>query len=209
MEETFGTTVKRGGKYCVAGAAGNKSCQNTSYTNGISMHRFPKNEETRRKWTNFVRRHRPNFSPTSTSHLCSAHFAPTSFTRRLDIGIGDGVNLNRTLQSGVFPTEDTVISTAEEKGPTVTPRERRQLVRSLVNDQLPPSLNEDQNEDHYEPVAHELNEQLKMQETRKAQKQANEKTNAHQQKRAPCCRKCNLPMKGHPRGHCQSNEATL
>ena len=127
MEETFRTTVKRGGKYCVAGAAGNKSCQNTSYTNGISMHRFPKNEETRRKWTNFVRRHRPNFSPTSTSHLCSAHFAPTSFTRRLDIGIGDGVNLNRTLQSGAFPTEDTVISTAEEKGPTVTPRQRRQV----------------------------------------------------------------------------------
>eukprot|EP00795_Rhopilema_esculentum_P010133 gene10133-18796_t len=57
--------------------------------------------------------------------------------------------------SRAFPTEDTVISTAEEKGPTVTPLERRQLVRSLVNDQLPPSLNEDQNEDHYEPVAHE------------------------------------------------------
>ena len=102
MEETFGTTVKRGGMYCLAGANGNKSCQNTSYTNGISMHRFPKNEETFEETTNFVRRHRPNFSPISTSHLCSAHFALTSFTRRLDIGIGDGVNLNRTLQSGAF-----------------------------------------------------------------------------------------------------------
>ena len=35
---------KRGGRYCVAGGPGSTSCTNTSYTSGIKMHQFPKDE---------------------------------------------------------------------------------------------------------------------------------------------------------------------
>ena len=88
--------MKRGGKYCVAGFPNGESRQITSYSNGISM--FYKTEETRKKWISFVRRHRPNFRPTSSSHLCSAHFKATCFTRRQGIEI-DGVSFKKTLQS--------------------------------------------------------------------------------------------------------------
>ena len=33
--------IKHGGRYCVAGGPNKVSCKNTSYTPGISMHRFP------------------------------------------------------------------------------------------------------------------------------------------------------------------------
>ena len=36
--------IKRGGKYCVAGSRDNVCCINTSYSPGISLHRFPSNE---------------------------------------------------------------------------------------------------------------------------------------------------------------------
>ena len=128
MEVRTGVAVKRGGKYCVAGSSGDISCQNTSYTHGVSMHKFPKYEETRRKWTNFVRKHRPKFSPSSASHLCSVHFKPTCFTRRQDIEV-EGITFIRTLQSGAIPTEDTVITAIEKKKKEPSARERRQVGR--------------------------------------------------------------------------------
>ena len=120
------TTTRRGGKYCVAGLPNNVSCTNTSYTEGVSMHRFPKNPETRQKWTKFVRKRRPNFAATDTSFLCSMHFAPTCFTRRQDIsvpGIEASVMLNRTLVSGAVPTEDGMETTTSVS----TKRERRHV----------------------------------------------------------------------------------
>ena len=61
------SAIKRGGKYCVAGSVNNVSCTNTSYSPGISMHRFPTDKSLCQKWTSFVRRHRPNFQPSKTS----------------------------------------------------------------------------------------------------------------------------------------------
>eukprot|EP00795_Rhopilema_esculentum_P002434 gene2434-18088_t len=142
MEETFGTTVKRGGKYCVAGAA--------VFVEGLKDVLFSTPLEDFHE----TMRHHESLVPEPLSH---------KFQERL--------------------TQKAAVDKWKAKKRTVA-------------ECFPP-----------------VNEQLKMQETRKAQKQANEKTNAQQQKRAPCCRKCNLPMKGHchchPRGHCQSNEATL
>ena len=67
--------VKRGGRYCVAGSPGNTSCTNTSYTPGIKMHQFPKDEAVWLKWVKFVQRHRPSFiNPSKYSSLCSAQF---------------------------------------------------------------------------------------------------------------------------------------
>ena len=125
MEEAIGTKVKRGGKYCIAGAPKGISCQNTSYTNGISMHKFPSQEETRRRWVKFVRRHRPNFTPTLTLHLCFVHFKPTCFTRRQDIHL-DGVSFKKTLRTDAVPTEYCTIVVANSNAET-SARERRQV----------------------------------------------------------------------------------
>ena len=73
------------GKFCVAGGPGNISCNNTSLTEGISMHTFPSNDIVKRKWTKFVRKHRPEFKPSQTSVLCSVHFDKDCFTRRFDL----------------------------------------------------------------------------------------------------------------------------
>ena len=53
--------IKHGGRYCVAGEPNKVSCKNTSYTPGISMHRFPEDKSLRRLWTQFARSlHHPN-----------------------------------------------------------------------------------------------------------------------------------------------------
>ena len=53
--------IKHGGRYCVAGGPNKVSCKNTSYTPGISMHRFPEDKRLRRLWTRFARSmHHPN-----------------------------------------------------------------------------------------------------------------------------------------------------
>ena len=36
--------AKKGGSYCVAGAPSDVSCKNNTYTTGVSMHYFLKNE---------------------------------------------------------------------------------------------------------------------------------------------------------------------
>ena len=88
---------RRGGKFCVAGTSNGSSCQNTSYCEGVKMHYFPSNEEICRKWVAFVRRHRHNWKPSSTSVLCSVHFEPTCYERRLDItGIPNELQLKKT-----------------------------------------------------------------------------------------------------------------
>ena len=58
-------------------------CKNTSYTSDISMHCFPRDEGLRRLWIQFVMRYRTKFAPSQNSTLCSDHFAPTSFERKL------------------------------------------------------------------------------------------------------------------------------
>ena len=61
--------LPRGGRRCVAGGPNLVSCANSQHTEGISMHLFPKEEtdpQRRRKWVNFVHKHRPSFQATKT-----------------------------------------------------------------------------------------------------------------------------------------------
>ena len=105
--------VKRGGKYCVAGGPNKVSCQNTSYSPGLSMHYFPSDQTLRLKWTRFVQRHRANFQPTKTSVLCSAHFEESCFTKKLSLVEPDiGKGSKRVLNKGAFPTRDTIVPEA-------------------------------------------------------------------------------------------------
>ena len=105
--------VNRGGRYCVAGGPNKTSCTNTSYTEGVSMHYFPSAEDVRQKWTNFVRRHRKDFTPSKSSSLCSVHFADSCFEQRPALYSSDVsvelMKFKRFLIKGSIPTRDTVV----------------------------------------------------------------------------------------------------
>ena len=120
--------IKRGGKYCVAGSLDNVSCTNTSYSPGISMHRFPSDKVLCQKWTSFVRKHRPNFKPSKHSALCSAHFEPTCFTQVASV-VSSNCAKRRSLEKGSIPTQDAVVSFSPEP---LTSREKRQVNKGLV-----------------------------------------------------------------------------
>ena len=104
--------AKKGGSYCVAGAPNDVSCKNNTYTTGVSMHYFPKNEAVCQKWIRFVRRHRKDFTPSNSSVLCSVHFEDSCFEHR-PIAVprenGEFIQLKKRLISGSIPTRDTVI----------------------------------------------------------------------------------------------------
>ena len=127
MAET--AAIKRGGKYCVAGSRDNVSCTTTSYSTGISTHRFPSDKVLCQKWTSFVRKHRPNFKPSKHSALCSAHFEPTCLTQVASI-VSSNCARRRALKKGSIPTRDAVVSFSP--GP-LTSREKRQVsIKDLV-----------------------------------------------------------------------------
>lgn len=115
------------GRYCCAGAPNDTSCINHSYTAGISMHVFPKNEQRRRQWVQFVRRHRAGFVASATSALCSIHFKPTDFVRRTDVDVGaasSSITRQRSLQVDAVPTIDAA-GTVVQRSPTE--RDRRNM----------------------------------------------------------------------------------
>lgn len=77
------------------------------------MHKFPANEKQRCAWINFVLRHRPNWNPTTTSSLCSAHYLGSDFNQRIGIevpqvdGIPTGsISCKKFLNPGAVPTVD-------------------------------------------------------------------------------------------------------
>ena len=98
----------RGGQYCVTGWQNGKSCTNSQHTEGVSMHRFPKDKERLNKWTTFVRRHRAKFVPQQFSVLCSMHFDEAAFT--VNTGIAQSLN----MRNDAVPTNDCMESTQQE-----------------------------------------------------------------------------------------------
>mgnify|MGYP002803925745 CR=1 FL=1 len=127
---------RHGGKYCVAGGPNGVSCTNSQFTPNVSMHKFPRVptsdsdkeiQTTRRKWINFVGRHRPNFNPSSTSVLCSIHFENSCFTH--NVQISDKLGTKRKLLPGSTPTLDvaSASSNISQAATASTARERRQV----------------------------------------------------------------------------------
>ena len=114
------------GKSCAAGGPGLVSCTNTNATPGVSMHQFPSDEATRRQWVKFVHKHRPDFKPTNSSYLCSVHFAPECFTRRIDLLDPDKVlSGSHHIYKGSIPTNDVALKPADQ--PDTTDRDRRMV----------------------------------------------------------------------------------
>ena len=59
------------------------------------------------QWVRIVRRHRPNWSPSSQSILCSIHFDNSSYTMRRDVAASLGIK--SILTSDAIPTIDAAI----------------------------------------------------------------------------------------------------
>ena len=100
MEANSENNKRKGGNvHCVAGTSNKKSCTNTSKNAHIRFHLFPSHPETRRRWTQFVQRHRPRpgFNPDNFSrpHLCSAHFEPSCHSKRFS-GTLEGFDSSKT-----------------------------------------------------------------------------------------------------------------
>ncbi len=118
----------------MAGFPNGMSCSNSSRVPGISMHRFPKNLEVRKKWTKFVRRHRVNFDPESYKagpFLCSAHFENTCYTKGLSANLEDFDNTNskrflsREAVPSIYKSQPTGGSDEMPTEPTMTKRAKR------------------------------------------------------------------------------------
>ena len=121
---------QRSGKSCAAGGPNLVSCTNTNAP-GVSTHLFPSNEKVREQWVKFVRKYRPDFLPKKTSVLCSIHFTPDCFTRRLDLTKSEGSSSgHRHLITGSIPTIHAAINPPDE--PSLTDRERRKVGRNKV-----------------------------------------------------------------------------
>ena len=71
------------------------------------MHTFPKNKARRDQWTRFVRRHRSNWQPSTTSVLCSAHFQPSCFEQRPDLNLVETEKFS-SFRSRRWLTKDAV-----------------------------------------------------------------------------------------------------
>ena len=120
--------VKHGGKYCVAGAGNNKSCTNTSYTPGISIHLFSSDPKIKEEWVSFVQKLRKDFNSVSVKKntaLCSAHFEESCFSRPV-LGLDD-VKFKRVFLRGSVPSIYTV---APET--TFTAREKRKVSHACM-----------------------------------------------------------------------------
>ena len=79
MEDSGSTRKKTGRGYCVAGAPNKTSCKNSSNTDGISIHQFPKDLVVRKKWVKFVQTCRVDFD-----ELCDTeYFVVLSALRRI------------------------------------------------------------------------------------------------------------------------------
>ncbi|XP_028411527.1 ubiquitin carboxyl-terminal hydrolase 36-like [Dendronephthya gigantea] len=141
MENINTRKRKTGGNYCVAGGPSKVSCKNNSYTDGVSMHYFPKNEDLRKKWTNFVRKHRKDFEPSKKSCLCSAHFEDECYENRPSISFADLPNIDKPprfkqfLIKGSVPTKDVAGKSAQLYAPP-SARQRRQILKELNASQV-------------------------------------------------------------------------
>ena len=117
------------GKFCVAGGPQNVSCNNNSKTEGISLHKFPRNKICYNQWTRFVQRHRANWQPSKTSVLCSAYFELSCFEQRTDLNLKETEDTSsfesrRWLKKDAVPSIDCA-AVVHDNNVGMSSRERR------------------------------------------------------------------------------------
>ena len=114
------TSKRQQGRYCVAGAPNQQSCQNRSFTLGIRMYKCPKDPVVRSKWVQFVCRHRHDFNDPTSEYtlLCLAHFKESCYQKNLAILSrmeDQGLKMNWCLKKDAVPTRDTIVPPAPEE----------------------------------------------------------------------------------------------
>ena len=129
MAYTSKTGKRRGGRYCVAGFPNGISCTNGQHTEKKSIHTFPHKEKDGKRhqvWVRFVRRHRPKWSSTNSSFLCSDHFDESCFTKNREIAAKLG--MKRKLKPDAVPTIDlSLADTVDAIDQALTDRAKRQV----------------------------------------------------------------------------------
>lgn len=134
MASSSQSCKRRGGQYCVAGRPNGESCKNGQYTEGKSIHEFPNKQKDAKRhqlWVKFVRRHRPQWTSTNSSILCSDHFEEFCFTKNRAIALQLGMKMK--LKPDAIPTVDEPLEPAEEiDGDCSLTRRAKRQVRSYV-----------------------------------------------------------------------------
>ena len=91
----------------MAGLPNGISCTNGQHTERKSIHTFPLKETDRKRhqaWVRFARRHRPKWSSTNSSFLCSDHFDESCLTKNQEIAAKLG--MKGKLNPDAVPTID-------------------------------------------------------------------------------------------------------
>ena len=113
----------------MAGLPNGISCTNGQHTEGKSVHTFPLKEKDRNRhqaWVRFVRRHRPKWSSSNSSFLCSDHFDESCFAKNQEIAAKLG--MKRKLRPDAVPTIDlSLADTADTIDQPLTDRAKRQV----------------------------------------------------------------------------------
>lgn len=102
--------------YCAAFGCHNDSKKERN----VSFHRFPKNENLRKRW--IAKLSRENFEISKHTVLCSEHFEPTCFERDLGAELL-GTKPKSTLKSDAIPT---LFCHRPQKKPRMSSENRRQ-----------------------------------------------------------------------------------
>ena len=113
----------------MAGLPNGISCNNGQYTEGKSVHMFPLKEQDRTRhqaWVRFVRRHRPKWSSSNSSFLCSDQFDESCSTKNWEIDTQLG--MKRRLKPDAVPTIDLSLEdTADTIDQSLSDRAKRQV----------------------------------------------------------------------------------
>ena len=131
------------GRRCVAAG-----CSNT-HSDSISMHKFPKDPELRKKWEKQVQRTRERWSATENSFLCSEHFEADCFEVDSMLAEQMGLKKRRRLKPDAVPTifvrhvtpQQTTggpESSSSSEAPLTTARKRAPASSSTVGTGGPP-----------------------------------------------------------------------
>ena len=107
-------------------------CSNT-HSDSISMHKFPKDSELRKKWEKQVQRTRERWSATENSFLCSEHFEAECFEVDSMLAEQMGLKKRRRLKPDAVPTifvrhvtpQQTTESSSSCEAPALTTARKR------------------------------------------------------------------------------------
>ena len=113
----------------MAGLPNGISCTNGQNTEGAFVHTFPlkgKDRIRHKDWVRFVRRHRPKWSSSNLSFLCSDHFDESCFTKNQEIDAKLG--MKRKLKPDAVPTIDlSLVDTADTSDQSLIDSAKRQV----------------------------------------------------------------------------------